>query len=358
MKYLYILLTYLFLTNIAHAGSLEGNFSIQGSFFGSSGVLSGDVDVGSSTLSFNPALIYGVSANFVATEILAPGTYTRTHNTAGGASLTRTATIPTGKIGAYFVILHNGNEYQLYSSWNVSGDGKTFTSTNFAGNTFIGGSLNGLRGRANFVEADVIIPPPPPSPATITTTIRVDNELIVDNSLVIECNQYNGASVTATASVFVLGGAVLDRVEWYLDDQFLNTGLTTTLDLPLGSNSLKAIAIATDGVTSSTNTADLETRDTIRPDFEIQFLDNTGAVVTSAAIGAYQIHFIVTDICDPSPSVVSASAAPVMNVVEGDQITINAADDVILPTTAVEVSATAEDSAGLRKTERSILLIE
>ncbi len=227
----------------------------------------------------------------------------------------------------------------------MSSSGLNYNSINFPGNVLIGGSLNGLRAHTDFVF-------PAPPPPTLDTTITINGGLVQ------ECSQLGGTNVTASALVIGSNGAVLDRIEWTSEGVFIGEGSGIEFFAPLGSTNLQATAFSADGVTTGQHLVSVVINDTTKPDLEVQFLDGLGAVVTSAPVGSYQIHFEVSDICDASPTVVSGTAAPVMNVVEGDAIQINSATDVQLLTTAVQVTGTAVDASGQSTTSQGVLLVQ
>lgn len=345
MKRIFLAFVALLVASAANAEPLTGSLKITGGYFGSSSAITGDIDVMANTLSLDPSFIYGVSAVFTDTELLDAGTHTRSYTTSSGATLTRTETIPSGKVGGYFVIETNGSSYQIFNAWTVSSDGRTYTPVTFPGNVFVGGSLNGKRANLDFTV------PPPPAP-TMSMTMELEGGDMH------QCTSPEGDVVSASAEATIVGNTNLDRVDWYIDSAFVGSGNTIDLAIPFGTHVVHAVGIATDGVTSASVSSDVEVRDRVAPSLEIQFLNNQGQQINVGSIGNYSVHFVVSDVCDTAPAVVSASAKPVMSVKEGDIIIINSTTDVELPTTAVEVTATARDATGNSRTANATLLIQ
>ena len=344
MKRIIILALAVVLTHSAYAQPLDGSLQITGGFIGSSATMTGNIDTPAGTLQIDPSTIWGAPATFLAQELLGPGTFTRTHNTTTGGAITRTGTIPPGKTGAYFVIASNGNEYQIFNAWNVSANELNYSVYNITANKVIGGTLDGKRLVTSFTI------PAPPAPALSLTTDVV-------GGIYQECNETGGTTITVHSTVEASGGAVLDRIEWWLDGTYQGNGTSKSLFIPLGVASVEAIAYATDGVTDNSEVFSITIADTLRPLLDIIFINSSGDQVTTAQLGDYTIRFDVSDVCDPAP-VASGSAKPVMEVFDGDTITINSSTDVLLPTTAVEVTATAVDASGRNTVAQKVLIIQ
>ncbi|MBI5461992.1 MAG: hypothetical protein HY941_07380 [Gammaproteobacteria bacterium] len=341
MKKIFAAIGLMFVFLSSHAVQVTGTLKVTGGYIASSAPVNGAIDIAANTLSIGPSAIFGQATTFLVSELLAPGTHTRSYTTTSGATLTRTATIPTGEVGGYLVIQTYGTWYQVFNAWTVSPDGTTFTPVDFPGNTLIGGPLNGRRANLDF------------SPPTPTMSLSID----AAGGTVQECTTPDGATVAVSSNVTIVGNTSLDRVDWYLDNVFAGSGTALDLMLPIGMHVIRAEGIASDGVTSDSGQINVEVRDTTSPALEIQFLNNQGQQVTTASLGNYSVHFVVSDACDPAP-VVTASAKPVMDVSEGDAIVINSVTDVQLPTTAVEVTATARDANGRSGMASATLMIQ
>lgn len=343
----------LVLPKYAAAEYITGTINILGGFFPVSTTFSGDIDTLSETIAIDQASILGAPYTTLTSEYLVPGAYTRTHNVTGGGTITRTATIPSGTIGAYFVIKKDGDESQLFNAWTVSADGTTFTNQPISGDTWIGGNYNGRRVVYEFAKT----PPPPPPPATIDVQVS----MIAGPDY--ECSQTGGHTVTGiNASVTEYDGAALDFVQWDLDGEIIGVGQDTTTFAPsgifmsLGAHTITATAFAIDGASNSSS-VDIQVNDTVAPTLEIQFLDLLGNPVTIASAGDYQVHYVAFDVCDASVDVVG-SATPVLQVLEGDVIGIISSNDVKLPTTAIRVNAVATDDSGRSTSASAILNIQ
>lgn len=336
-------LAYLLLISLsAHADDIAGTVKISGGFFPISAPITGDINLSSSSIAINPTAIFGAPFVTVESELLFPGAYTRTYNLSSGGSISRTATIPADTVGAYFVINYNNSSYhQLFMAWDVSTDGLAYDNRPISGDVWIGGAYNGRRVYFNF---EIV---PPLSDVTVQAI----------GAGTYECGEISGSTITLDSIATTAGIAVLDRVEWVVDGVLVAQGTSITHFFSLGNHIVEATAIATDGG-SATDTINVSVNDTIDPTLQIVFLDGAGNPVTSALNGDYTVQYISSDICDSVLNVIG-SAKPVMSVLEGDVISIDQiSGDVVMPTTAVEISATVNDSSGNTSRDTKILLIE
>lgn len=324
----------------AHAELLSGTLRITGGYIASNSPVTGDINISANTLTLNPSLIFGQSATFLVSELLGAGTHTRNYTTPSGTTLTRTATIPSGTVGAYFVIQTYGTWYQVFNAWTVSET--TYTPVVIPENTLTGGPLNGKRANVDFS----------------LTAPTMSLSVVVAGGTLQECTSPDGATVALSSNVTIVGNTTLERVDWYIDNVFAGSGTALNRTLPIGMHVVRAEGIATNGFTSDSDQINIEVRDTTAPVLEIQFRNSQGQQVTTASIGGYSVHFVLSDVCDPAPVVTAASAQPVMDVSEGDTIVINSVTDVQLPTTAVEVTATARDINGRGTTASASLTIQ
>ena len=338
------LITLLFLLLSSYsvfADEIKGKISLSGGFFPISASFTGNIDLAGNTLSIDPTAIIGLPYTTLSSELLSPGTYTRTHNLSSGGSITRTGTIPNGTLGAYFVISSNSSEHQLFNAWDVSTDGQTFSNHSIPGDVWVGGPYDGRRVYYNF---EIV---PPFSEVTIQAI----------GGGVYECSETSGSTITLDSNPTTGGIAVLERVEWTVDGVLVGQGTSITEYFTLGNHVVEATAITTAGETA-TDTINVTINDTVSPLLQIVFLNNAGNPVTSATSGNYTVQYNVSDICDPAPDVIG-SAKPVMTIQNGDVIFIDqASGDVVLPTTAVEVTASASDISGNTAIDNKILLIE
>ncbi len=323
------------------AEPISGSIKLSSTFFPVSTVLQGDIGISANTISINPAAIIGLPYITLVSELLTPGTYTRVYNLSIGGSITRTGVIPAGTIGAYFVISSNATEHQLFMAWDVSNDGEIFANHPIAGNVWIGSPYDG---RTLSYSFNVI---PPFSEVTM--------QIIGGGNF--ECSEQSGSTITLDSNTTTGGIAVLDRIEWTIDNVLVNQGSSFTEFYSLGSHIVVATAITTTGDTAS-DTVNIDINDTVSPVLQVEFFDIGGSQVTTAVDGDYTVQYNNTDICDSSP-VVTGTAKPVMAVESGDIISISASSgDVVLPTTAVEVSASSTDASGNSTTDTKVLFIQ
>jgi hypothetical protein len=319
------------------AEAIEGNFTIFGSFFPVGTQLTGTIDLPGNTLQITLGGIFGSPVTVLVSEMLPPGSHTRTHNLSTGGSITRTGVIPAGATGGYLVINFKGDEHQLFFAWDVSSDGLTYTNVAIPGNTWIGGVYDGRTVSVNF---------------TIFSNVAID---ILDGAY--ECSEPDGSTITMDASLTLEGSAALDRVEWSVDGNFVGTGTSITEYFSLGGHTVEATVFTTAGVTA-TDSAAVTVEDTTPPNLQIVFTDSNDVPVASAINGDYKIRLTAPDICDQAPSI-TASASPVMQVIDGDIISIDpGSGNVVIPTTAVSVSATAVDTSGNKSTSQGVLGIQ
>ena len=344
MKAYRLIIPYLVLLaypHVVYADEIKGTISIPGGFFTISTPFTGDIDLANETLSINPTSIYGSPYNTITSELLPPGTHTRTHSSSTGGTITRTGTIPDGTIGAYFVISVHSSEHQLFNAWNVSADELTFSNRPIPGDIWVGGVYDGRR---VYYDFEIV---PPFSEVTIQAF----------GGGTYECSETSGSTITLDSNPTTGGIAVLDRVEWTVDGLLVGQGTSITEYFSLGSHIVEATAITTVGETA-TDTINVTVIDTTQPLLEIVFLNSSGEQVTTATPGNYTLKYNVSDVCDQTPNV-TGSAKPVMSIYDGDIISIDAiSGDVILPTTAVEVSASVSDASGNTSINNKILTIE
>jgi len=100
-------------------------------------------------------------------------------------------------------------------------------------------------------------------------------------------------------------------------------------------------------------------QDRTPPRLELGFLNRRGEVVTSTESGRrVTTKITVTDVYDPEP-VVESTAMPVFSVHDGEKIVIRNGrlNAVKLPTTAIDLSATAHDASGNSVTGMAVLSI-
>lgn len=335
-----LLLLFIYPYNVS-ADEIEGRIRVSGGFFPISTSFTGEVNIAGNTLSISPTAIFGSPYTTLTSELLTPGTYTRTHNLSSGGSITRSTTIPQGTLGAYFVISINSTEHQLFNAWDVSVDGLSFSNRPIPGDVWVGSPYDG---RSLYYDFAIV---PPFSEVTIQAL----------GGGVHECSEASGATITLDSNPTTAGIAVLERVEWTVDGVLIGQGASITEYFSLGTHIVEATAITTAGETA-TDSINVDITDTLSPLLQIIFLNTAGNPVTSAASGDYTVQYNASDICDPTPGIIG-SATPVMTIYDGDVISIDGTTgNVALPTTAVEVSANATDASGNTATDNKILIVE
>ena len=178
-----------------------------------------------------------------------------------------------------------------------------------------------------------------------------------------ECKESNGGSTyNLGANVVVTGDTTVTGVEWFMDGVSVSTGDSIALLIPLGGHTVEVVATNSAGQSDS-DTRTFNVYDYTAPEVVISFTDGqTGEVITSITtdrVSYVTPVIVVTDACDPSPTV-EAVASPVFEVVSGESvIKIKGKSGAIeMTTTGLEVRATAIDSEGHSKTVSSVLPIQ
>lgn len=186
----------------------------------------------------------------------------------------------------------------------------------------------------------------------------VDVSLTVSGGTRQECDAPGGKTVSMAATVDLDGGAVLGSIDWTVDGEAAGTGNSITPFLTLGSHSVEVTATTTEGLYDTATTV-VNVVDTTRPDLSIAFIDTrTGLPVTaidSTGVSYVEVRLNASDICDGDVDVLGV-AKPVYAIMGGEVIKIQGkTQDVDMPTTAIEVSATATDDSGNKQIDQSIL---
>lgn len=336
-------------TNSVSATPLDGTATIldPGGSPISENPVTGDLDLALNSMSVDPFVFFGFNLGPQSIELLGPGTYTRTDGV-GGAT---TATVGPGQLGGYFIIAWNNNLMGTFMVWDVtsSATGGLYTTVDsdgdgFPGHAFVSGPFPGVS-----LYYDFLIGDPPPG---INVTINISGGTVQ------ECSETGGSTVGLTAATNLVGGASLGRVDWVIDGASAGSGSTTSSYLALGSHSVDVTAFTTTGE-SGTDSITVIVRDTTPPVLEVGFLDQSGIKITSATSGTHLTAQISpTDVCDPAP-VASGTAVPVFEIVDGDPIKLQSGkiNTVELPTTAIELSATASDTSGNSTSGMAVLSI-
>lgn len=309
--------------------------------------ITGDLDVPGGTLTVDPFLFFGFEWTAESVELLAEGTYMRPD----GAGGTITATVGAGQLGAYIVHGWNVNQMPGFMVWEVNSHatGSSYTTVDsdgdgVPGHAFTVGPFPGLS-----LTYDYVVGNPPPA---------IDVSIIAIGGNVQECSETGGSIVSLTADIELIGGAEPGLVEWYVGDESVGSGEAIDVFLPLGINEVVVMASTATGE-SDTAYATIEIRDTTAPALELAFVDHQGNVLTETNAGVRVFTRIdAVDACDPAP-VSEGAAVPVFAVDNGDMIKIqkNRFNSVKLPTSAIDLTATATDASGNKATEMTVLTI-
>lgn len=307
--------------------------------------VTGDYDTTSMHVIINPWVFFGLPVNSN-TELLNPGVYAR----AGAGSVT----VNAGQLGGFIQTDWGPNvDIPAFIVWDVVNypGGMHFEPVDSDGDGIVGHKMisGPFSGFSVVYELDVGASAP-----------SVDVVLMVPNGISQECDELGGKSVSFSATVDLGGGAELASLNWTIDGEDGGTGSSVLPFLTLGSHRVQVTATTTGGLFDS-QTAIVNIVDTVGPDLTIGFIDTrTGQPVTSvtgAGVSFIEVSLNSSDICDGDADVMGV-AKPVYAIVGGEVIKIRGKiQDVDMPTTAIEVSATATDNSGNKQIDQAILPI-
>jgi len=347
-----VILALILITGLAPARAepLSGTVEVlaeDGSQIQPSLPITGDLDIANNTMSVAPFSFFGFQTVTQSIELLGEGTHTRPD----GAGGTISTSVGPDQLGAYMVVVWNINSMPLFMVWDVN------SHANGASYTTIDSDGDGVRGQALTINPfpglsliyDFTVGEPPPG---------IDVAIDVEGGTTQECAEAGGSSVSLTASITLTGGAELGSIEWYVDGESAGTESSITPFLTLGPHSIEVLVSTTTGE-SDGNTLSVTIQDTTPPDLEVAFLDQNGNPITSVSPGNYVTASIVpSDVCDPQP-LAEGSAVPVFEVSDGDSIKVQSGkiNTVALPTTAIELSATASDASANQTSGMAVLSI-
>jgi len=314
--------------------------------------ITGVIDTVAKTISISGFVFNGSQFEVISGEYLEPGTYYRS-NTSNEKSFFRYTIIPEGKVGGYFVMSWEGESFGVFMQWEYDELLHTYSNIPFFGNSIKQGPLSG---------SDIIIDLGASDQSPFVNSRITINGGAIDASGVNiqECTSPDGASVSFYLTILSTNsGAVIDRVDWVVDgDALSETGINASIAASMGLHTIDATVTTNLGATETTSSI-FKVLDSMGPNLDVQFVDEFGQTVASAAIGDVEIRFNAEDVCDPSPVVTLGAASPIMNVVNGDLIKIIQQDgNVIIPTTGVRVTAIATDASGNSRGSSNTLLIE
>ena len=335
--------------SVSHAESLsvsgtEVLYDPTGNTVGAPTPITGTYNTDTQHIAIDPWMFFGFAVNSQI-DLLSPGSYT--------FPLVLPINVGSGQIGGIITTTWNGNIIPQGIVWNVipypggqhfepidsDGDG-------IPGQKMISGPFPGF----TFVyEFDAGTPAP-----SIEVSINVTGG---DNQ---QCNETGGTHVELTSTFDLNGGAELASIDWTLDGDAAGSGISITPFLSLGSHLISVTATGVSGVYDTASTT-VNVIDTVKPDLAIEAVDTrTGQAVTSvngSGTSFIEVRLNAIDACDSNVDVAGA-VKPVYAVVGGEVIKIQGNNgDVTLPTTALEVSATATDDSGNNQSEKLILPI-
>lgn len=300
-------------------------------------------DFAAGTMSVDPFDFLGTQITVVSGEILTPGRYTRS-NTNSTSTHSRSVTIAPGNLGGYFVMSINGETFAVFMQWEVVVELQTYTNIPFYANTIRQSELSGKDLTIDFdlVEQGLFVHP----------------FVSIQGGDTHECTETGGTNVSFSVTANMNASATLANVDWVLDGTVVGTpDEIINLFIGLGPHTIEAIATTNEGASETSPPVTFSVVDTTHPTAGIEFLNSLGQAVTSAIDGDIEIILTTTDICDAAPTI-QASASPAMNVSNHDLIhIIQQNNNVILPTSAVNVSATSLDASGNSNQASAILII-
>jgi hypothetical protein len=315
--------------------------------FGGTGSITGDLDTLNGTMSVDPFLFFGQNWVTKSVELLEAGTHSRSDGQGGTISVT----VDPGQTGAYMMFEWSFNEFPAFMVWDVTSTtaGGVYTTLDsdgdgIPGQAFVVGPFVGLT-----VVYDFTVGEPPPG---VTVAIGIEGGTTQ------ECTEIGGSVVSLTVTTELVGGAELGSIEWTVDGESAGSGATLVPFMALGSHTVEVLASTTSGE-SDTDSVAVEVRDTVPPDLDVAFLNRGGEPITAIDAGnRVTTRIAATDVCDPDP-VTEGAAVPVFAVSDGDTIRIQPGktNTVKLPTTAIELSATAADASGNSTTGMAVLSI-
>jgi hypothetical protein len=188
----------------------------------------------------------------------------------------------------------------------------------------------------------------------------IDVDINVAGGTIQQCAEVGGSHVELTATVELSGGAELVSIDWTVDGNATGSGTSITPFLALGIHSISVTATGVSGVYDTASTT-LQVVDTVKPAMSIEFINTrTGQTVTSvdgAGVSFIEVRLTGSDVCDADIDV-AGIAKPVYAITDGEVIKIQGNNKTVdMPTTAIEVTATALDDSGNKQIDLLILPI-
>jgi len=178
-----------------------------------------------------------------------------------------------------------------------------------------------------------------------------------------ECSDVGGSNVPINAQITLDNSDALDAVSWTLDGNPVASGETVEIFAPLGMHTVEATVTTVLGQ-SATASATIVVEDTIAPAITAGFTDaKTGEVIVTISSRDKVVPFYsITDDCDDSPTVITATAG-----VPADKVdTLSAKTDkkesavnvsIKGITETVELTVTARDASENMSSSKAELII-
>lgn len=306
--------------------------------------VTGEYDTDTQQITIDPWIFFGLPVNSHA-QILPPGNYLFPgvspinvgSGQLGGIFTTEWAAsvIPHGIV--WDVISHPGGQH--FEPVDSDGDG-------IPGQRMISGPFPGF----TFVyEFDVGEPSP-----------DIDVAINVAGGTNQQCNDVGGNHIEFTATVNLSGGAEIASIDWMVDGEPAGSGMSITPFISLGSHSVSVTANGISGIYDTASTS-IQVVDTQNPSLSIEFVDSrTGQTMTSvdgSNVTFVEVRLNGSDVCDSNVDT-SGVAKPVFDISDGEVIKIQGnKGKVTMPTSAIEITATAIDDSGNKQLDQAILSI-
>ena len=306
--------------------------------------ITGDYDTDVQQMTIHPWSFFGFFVNSQI-QVLPPGSYSFPDvlpfdvgpGQAGGLITTvwNVSTIPHGIV--WDVTSYSGGQH--FEPVDTDGDG-------IPGLPMISGPFPGF----TFVyEFDVGEPSP-----------GIEVEILVEGGTYQQCNDIGGNNVELSAAVDLTNGAELASIDWTVDGNAAGSEAIITPFLSLGTHSVSVTATGISGIYDTASTT-IQVVDTVKPSLSIEFVDSRTGQAISSVEGArttfVEVRLNGSDVCD-SDVEVSGVANPVYDITGNKVIKIQGNNNgVDMPTTAIEVTATAIDDSGNKQLEQAVLPI-
>jgi len=193
---------------------------------------------------------------------------------------------------------------------------------------------------------------------TISATPTPQISISINGDNVQECAATGGHNVTATSSVELFYGAVLDRIEWTLDGQMVSAGANFSEFLSLGSHVVSATAFTVAGK-QDTASKNITIVDTIAPEISAAFIDKRSGseitVINKTNRSFVGVSMLATDSCDAEPSIEGMGG---FKLFDGDALKIKGnKNKVKLTASKIEMAVKAADASGNRSEKFTSLSI-